>query len=168
MPATTIKDAATEFLAHKRIAVAGVSRDPEGGHGANIVYKRLRERGYEVFAVNPNAETVEGDRCYHDVKSIPGGVDGVVIGTTPEVAEAVMRDCVEAGIGRVWMHRAFGGGSMSEPAAEYGRSHGVTVIPGGCPLMFSPTADPGHKVMCFMLKLTGAVPRKVETPTSTG
>jgi len=48
----SIKDAATEFLATKRIAVTGVSSNPKG-HGSNVVYQRLRQRGYEVFAVNP-------------------------------------------------------------------------------------------------------------------
>ena len=75
-----IKDAATEFLANRRIAVTGVSRNPRD-HGSNVVYRRLRERGYEVFAVNPNADEVEGDVCHHDLKSIPGGVDAVVIAT---------------------------------------------------------------------------------------
>ena len=75
---TTIKDAASEFLAHKRVAVTGVSRD-SSGHGSNVVYQRLRSRGYDVFAVNPNADEVEGDTCYHDLKSIPDGVDAVVL-----------------------------------------------------------------------------------------
>jgi predicted CoA-binding protein len=65
-----IKEAASEFLANKRVAVTGVSRQPKS-HGSNVVYQRLRERGYDVFAVNPNAEEVEGDRCYHDLRSIP-------------------------------------------------------------------------------------------------
>ncbi len=69
----TIKEAATEFLSHKRVAVTGVARHAEG-HGANIVYKRLRERGYQVFPVNPNAAEVEGDHAYPDLRSIPGGV----------------------------------------------------------------------------------------------
>ena len=56
-----IKEAASEFLANKRVAVTGVSRHPKN-HGSNVVYRRLRERGYEVFAVNPNADEVEGDR----------------------------------------------------------------------------------------------------------
>ena len=92
----TIKDAATNFLATKRIAVTGVSRNPQG-HGGNVVYKRLQERGYEVFAVNPNAENVGEDRAYPDLKSIPGGVEAVVIGTKPETAEATMRECAEPG-----------------------------------------------------------------------
>src|SRR4029079_14053648 len=99
----TIKEAATEFLAHKRIAVTGVSRNPQG-HGSNAMYQRLRDRGYQVFAINPNANQgrgergyqcfaitptanqVEGDRCYPDLTSVPGGVEAVVIGTRPETA----------------------------------------------------------------------------------
>src|SRR6266511_3316177 len=100
----TIKEAASEFLANKRVAVTGVSREPKG-HGSNVVYKRLRERGYEVFAVNPNADEVEGDRCYHDLRSIPGGVEAVVIGTRPETAEETMRECAELWIKHVSMHR---------------------------------------------------------------
>ena len=156
----TIKDAASEFLANKRIAVTGVSRKPEN-HGSNVVYKRLRERGFEVFAVNPNADEVEGDRAYHDLRSIPGGVDAVVIGTRPEIADETMRECAELGIKHVWMHRGPGGGSFSATAAAYGRERGITVIDGGCPCMFEPTADRGHKVMRVLFTLTGSVPRQV-------
>jgi predicted CoA-binding protein len=154
-----IAEAASDFLSAKRIAVTGVSRKAEG-HGANVVYHRLRERGYQVFAVNPNAETVEGDPCYHSLSSIPGGVDAVVIGTRPETADLTMRECADLGIKRVWMHGSVGGGSVSATATAYGRSHGITVIPGGCPLMFDPVSDGGHKAMRFVLTLTGVVPRK--------
>ena len=157
---TTIKEAAAEFLANKRIAVTGVSRKPQG-HGSNVVYTRLRERGYHVFAVNPQAETEEGDPCYHDLKSIPGGVEAVVIGTRPDAAEETMRECADLGIGYAWMHRGPGPGSVSAAATEYGRQHGITVIDGGCPCMFGPTADFGHKVMRVLFSATGAVPRQV-------
>ena len=153
-----IAEAATEFLAKKRVAVTGVSREPKS-HGSNNVYKRLRERGYEVFAVNPNAEQVEGDRSYRDLRSIPGGVEAVVIATRPQIAEATMRECAELGIKHVWMHRGPGGGSVSPAATDYGRQHGITVIDGGCPLMFGPTADFGHKVM--RLVYAGRVPKHV-------
>ena len=155
-----IKDAASEFLTKKRVAVTGVSRKPKN-HGSNNVYRRLRERGYEVFAVNPNAQEVEGDRSYPDLSSIPGGVEAVVIGTRPELAEDTMHECAELGIGHVWMHRGPGAGSVSPAAADYGRSHGITVIDGGCPCMFGPTADFGHKAMRLVFTLTGNVPRKV-------
>jgi predicted CoA-binding protein len=154
----TMKEAASAFLANKRIAVTGVSRRP-ADHGANTVFKRLRDRGYEVFAVNPNTDEVEGVRSYHDLKSIPGGVDAVVIATRPETADVTMRDCVELGIKQVWMHRGPGAGSVSKTATDYGRQHGVTVIDGGCPLMFGPTSDLGHKVMRIVL--ASHVPKRV-------
>lgn len=153
-----INDAATAFLAKKRVAVTGVSRTPKQ-HGSNTVYKRLRERGYDVFAVNPNADVVEGDSAYHDLRSIPGGVDAVVIGTRPERADETMRECAELGIEHVWMHRGPGAGSVSGTATEYGRQHGITVIDGGCPCMFEPTADFGHKVMRHIFG--GHVPKQV-------
>ena len=155
-----IKDAASKFLENKRVAVTGVSREPKG-HGSNVVYKRFRERGYEVFAVNPNADEVEGDRCYHDLRSIPGGVGAVVIATKPELAEETMRECAELGIKHVWMHRGPGPGSVSEPAADYGRQQGIAVIDGGCPCMFGSTADFGHKAMRLMFTLSGNVPKEV-------
>jgi len=114
-----------------------------------------------VFAVNPNADTVEGDRCFHDLKSIPGGVDAVVIGTRPQTADTTVRECVDLGIKQVWMHRGPGAGSVSKSAAAYGREHGLTVIDGGCPCMFEPTADGAHKAMRFVFTLTGNVPRRV-------
>lgn len=157
---TKIKEAAAEFLSHKRVAVTGVSRAPES-HGSNVVYKRLRDRGYTVFAVNPNATEVEGDTAYEDLRSITGGVEAVVIGTRPEHAEDTMRECAALGIKQVWMHRGPGAGSVSADAAAYGREHGISVIDGGCPCMFGPTADAGHKAMRVMLTLAGNVPRNV-------
>jgi predicted CoA-binding protein len=153
-----MKEAASEFLAHKRIAVTGVSRKPKE-HGSNTVFKRLRDRGYEVFPVNPNADKVEDAHSFHDLRSIPGGVDAVVIATAPDKAEGTMRECAELGIKHVWMHRSYGQGSVSATATAYGRQQGITVIDGGCPLMFDPTADFGHKVMRVVC--AGHIPRSV-------
>ncbi len=155
-----IKEAAGEFLSLHRIAVTGVSRKPNT-HGANVVFNRLRERGYQVFAVNPNATEVEGAPAWHDLRAIPGGVDAVVIGTRAETALETMRECDALGIKHVWLHQAFGPGSLSKEAVEYGREHGICVIDGGCPCMFGQASDPAHKVMKFCLTLTGKVPRQV-------
>jgi predicted CoA-binding protein len=155
----TIKEAASEFLAQKRIAVTGVSRRTKEGHGANTVFKRLRDRGYDVFAINPYADEVEGAPSYHDLKSVPGGVDAVVIGTRPEIADDTMHECVDLGIKHVWMHRGPGAGSVSQTATTFGRDHGVTVIDGGCPCMFDPTADFGHRVMRVVFR--SHVPKSV-------
>ena len=157
----TMSEAASDFLAQKRFAVAGVSRDEGGNHGANVVYEKMRKVGYEVFPVNPNADEVMGDTCYHDLKSIPGGVDAVVVGTPASAAESVVRECDELGITKVWLHKAIGGGSYSQDAVTYGREHGIEVIPGGCPLMFGDCADVPHKIMKGVLTLTGTVPRRV-------
>jgi predicted CoA-binding protein len=156
-----IKPAAAEFLSHQRVAVTGVSRSPKT-HGANVVYRRLRERGYDVFAVNPNATLVEGDPCYPSLAAIPGGVDAVVVATGAERVQATIEECDELGIGHVWMHRGPGAGSVSPAAASYGRAHGISVIDGGCPLMFDPTSDRGHKMMRVALTAAGKLPRDVQ------
>jgi uncharacterized protein len=153
-----IKEAASEFLKKKRVAVTGVSRTPKT-HGSNSIYRRLRDRGYDVFAVNPNAAEVEGDPSYHDLRSIPGGVGAVVIANRPEIAETTMHECAELGIKHVWMHWGAGATSVSKSATDYGREHGLTVIDGGCPLMFAPTADVGHKIL--RVALGGRVPKAV-------
>jgi hypothetical protein len=154
----TLKEAVDDFLAQKRIAVAGVSRS--GGEAANTVYRKLRGAGYQVFAVNPSADEVEGDTCYPNLKSIPGGVEAVVIATSPEVTESVVRDCAEQDISRVWMHRSFGKGSVSQAAADFCRDNNITVIPGGCPMMFCTPVDFGHRCMRWILNLTGGLPKQ--------
>lgn len=155
-----VMQAADEFLAHRRIAVTGVSRDPEG-HGGNTVYRRLRERGYDVVAINPNATEVEGDPCYPDLRAVPDGVEAVVIAAPAETAEDTIRDCLDLGINQAWMHGAFGPGSVSSAAAALGRDQGMTVIDGGCPLMFEPCDDGAHRVLRRVLTWTGKVPREV-------
>lgn len=152
--------AAAKFLDSQRIAVTGVSRNPQG-HGSNAVYGRLKERGLNPIAINPNAETIDGDPCYPNLASVPGGVEAVVIGTRPEHADTTMKECVELGINQVWMHRMSGAGSVSPTATAYGREHGVTVIDGGCPLMYGKTSDGFHRVICKLQTLFGKVPRQV-------
>ncbi|MFZ0529662.1 MAG: CoA-binding protein [Propionicimonas sp.] len=155
-----LEEAAQQFLACKRIAVTGVSRDPHG-HGSNAVFDRLIERGYEVFPINPNAESIGERPAYPNLAAVPGGVEAVVIGTRPDRALDTVREAAELGVTRVWMHRSIDAGSVSVDAVAYGREHGVLVIDGGCPLMFDPAADGAHKFMCGLLKWTGKVPRTV-------
>jgi hypothetical protein len=85
--------------------------------------------------------------CYPDLRSIPGGVDGVVIITRPDITERIVHDCSDAGVRRVWMHQSMGkkGSSVSPKAVEYCRQHDISVIAGACPMMFGPGADFGHK-----------------------
>jgi len=148
-----------EFLAQKRLAVAGVSSRNSHHPAANLIYRRLKTTGHDVFAVNPHMQAFEGDRCYPDLQSIPGGVDGVVIITRPATTERIVRDCDQAGVRRVWMHQSLGkGSSVSPEAVEYCREHGISVIAGACPMMFGDGVDVGHTCMRWILKLTGGLP----------
>jgi predicted CoA-binding protein len=159
MTTTTLEARATDFLAQKRIAVAGVSRNNSQHPAANLIYHRLKTTGHDVFAVNPHMQTFEGDRCYPDLRSIPGGVDGVVIVTRPEVTERIVHECGDAGVRRVWMHQSLGkGSSVSKEAVEYCDRHDISVIAGACPMMYGAGVDLGHTCIRWILKLTGGLP----------
>ena len=84
-------------------------------------------------------QAFDGDPCYPDVQSIPGGVDGVLIVTRPELTEDIVRDCSAAGVRRVWIHQSVvGKSSVSQAAVDYCRQHDITVIAGTCPMMYGP------------------------------
>jgi uncharacterized protein len=156
---TTLEMKVNDFLSQKRIAVAGVSRTPDSS-AANGIYRRLRDSGYEVFPVNPNADEVEGTVCYHDLKSIPGKVDGVIIVTRPEAADQLVHDCADVGINRVWMHNGIHsmGTSVSQNAVQFCKEHDISVIAGACPLMFGKTSDGFHRFFKSCLQLFGKLP----------
>jgi predicted CoA-binding protein len=159
MSTPTLAAKVDDFLAQKRIAVAGVSHDTSQHPAANLIYQRLKTTGHDVFAVNPNMASFEGNRCYPDLRSIPDGVGGVVIVTRPETTERIVRDCADAGVPRVWMHESMvKGSSVSPDAVEFCREHDISVIGGACPMMFGPSVDFGHTCMRWMMKLTGRLP----------
>lgn len=143
------------FLDARHIAVAGVSRDPR--QSANHIFRRLRDTGHEVWAVNPSADQVEGGPCFPDLGSVPGPVDAVVVATPPGAAPEVVRACAARGVTQVWMHRSFGEGSVSEEAVTYCREHGIRVIVGGCPMMYCGKVDPVHRCMRWLLELRGRI-----------
>lgn len=151
----SFKTRAEEFLAQERIAVVGVSRTRQDA--ANLIYKKLRDTEHQVFAVNPNAAEVEGDTCYPNLQSIPGGVEGAVIVTQPALTEQVVLDCAAANVPRVWMHdNTFAAGSVSDAAVQFCRDNDIAVIDGGCPMMFM---DFGHKCMRWVLGAMGRLPK---------
>ena len=151
MTITTLESKISDFLAQKRVAVIGVSR--------NLIYRRLKDTGHEVFPVNPHMRTFQGSRCYPDLKSIPGGVDGAVIITRPETTARIVRECADTGVHRVWMHSSPGKGtSVSADAIEFCLRHDITVIAGACPMMYGPGVDFGHTCLRWILKLSGGLP----------
>ena len=122
MTPTTLEAKVQDFLAQKRIAVVGVSRN-DGHSAGNLIYRRLKKSGHDVFPVNPHMQTFDGGRCYSNLQSIPGGVDAAVIITRPETTERIVHDCSDAGVNRVWMHQPLANGSSVSPAAaEYYRN----------------------------------------------
>ena len=151
-----VPQAVAEFLRSRRIAVAGVSRNPR--QAANAIYRRLRAGGYDVVPVNPGAAMVEGVACYPDLGSIPGAVDGVIVATHPDVSVQVVRQCAERGVKQVWFHRSFGRGSVSDSAVEECRARGISCLVGGCPLMYCAPVDPFHRCMRWWLRLKRRVP----------
>jgi len=149
-------DSISEFLRGKKLAVAGVSRQP--GQAANAIYRKLRSSGYEVFALNPNATEVEGAKCYPDLHSLSGNIDGVIVATHARVAIDIVRQCTERGVRQAWFHRSFGQGSVSEEAIRECNANGINCIIGGCPLMYCEPVDLGHRCIRWWLGLQGRIP----------
>lgn len=149
-----------DFLAQKKIAVVGVSDKRDTG--CNLSYRKFKENGYTVYAVNPRISSFEGDPCYPDLKSLPEKPDGVFILANPKVTEQIVQQCVDLGVKRVWMHcmmgtkpgLAQGMTSVSQSAVDLCKTNGITVIPGSCPNQFL-KPDFGHGMMRSMWKLFG-------------
>lgn len=151
-----VPEPVAEFLRGQRIAVAGVSRDAR--QAANAIFRKLRDAGYQTFPVNPNASEVEGTACYPDVGAVPEPLDGLVVATHPRVAAELVRQCADRGVSRVWFHRSFGQGSVSEEAVRECEARGLACIIGGCPLMYCEPVDFGHRCMRWWLRRRGRVP----------
>ena len=144
------------FLECRRIAVAGVSRDPQ--QAANHVLRKLRTTGAAVSAVNPNATGLEGGACYPSLAAVPGGLDAVLVATAPATSGDVVRQCAALGLRHVWFHRAIGAGSVSREAVALCRQHGIEPIVGGCPMMYVEPVDGAHRCLRWLLALGGRRP----------
>jgi uncharacterized protein len=146
------------FLAQKRIAMVGVSREPRSFSVS--LFQELCRRGYDIVPVNPKTPNVLGRPCFARVQDIQPPVDAALVMTPPEITEKIVADCAQAGIRRVWLHRATGKGSVSPRAVEFCRAHAIEVIPGQCPFMFLPNAGGVHRFHAFIRKITGRYPRR--------
>jgi uncharacterized protein len=157
-PPMTLTEKIADFLAQRRIAVAGVSTERQ--LPGNLIYRKLKGAGYDVVAILPDATTFDGDRCYPDLAAIPDGVDGLVIVTRPALTTELVRQAADAHIPRVWMHESLihGGTSVSPEAVTLCREHDMTLIAGACPLMYCAPVDFGHRCMCWLMRVTGGLP----------
>lgn len=145
-----------DFLAQKRIAMVGISR--ESRSFSVMLFEELCRRGYDVIPVNPNIPNVLGRLCYARLQDIQPPVEGALLMTSPAVTDAVVSDCAEAGIRRVWMYRATGSGAVSPKAVGFCQEKGIQVVPGQCPFMFLPAAGAVHRLHGFVRKITGRYP----------
>lgn len=145
-----------DFLAQKRIALVGISRNAKDFSRA--VFREMEQRGYDMVPVNPAIEEIEGKKCFARMQDVAPPVDGVLLMTGPNVTWHVVHDCAEAGIRRVWMHRASGQGAVSPEAVAFCKANAMQVVEGHCPLMFLPDEAFIHRAHGFLLKLTGKYP----------
>jgi len=141
-----------DFLSQRSLAVVGVSRNPK--KFGNAVYKTLKQQGYEVFPVNREAQSVEGDQCYPGVKSLPKKVGGVVICVPPVQTEKVLEEVQAAGVSRVWLQK----GAESYAALRFCEKNDITAVDGQCILMFVEPVESIHRFHRWFTKLIGRYP----------
>jgi len=133
-----------EFLTQPHLAFVGASRDSK--QFANAVYRHLRDGGRILYPVHPVAAEIEGDTAFPRIATVPDPVDGVIVMVRPDAAEQVVREAIERGVPRVWLHRGVGTGAVSERAVELCRDAGVAVVDGACPLMFATPVGGVHRL----------------------
>jgi predicted CoA-binding protein len=148
----TSKKLVEEFLEQKKIAVVGVSRKKT--KFGNAIYKELKQKGYEVFPVNPNMNSFEGDICYPDLFSLPEKVDAIVINVSPLQTEKVVREAKEAGINKVWLQQ----GSQSEEAIKYCEENNIDCVSNECILMFTQPSAFIHLAHKWVWNVLGKLP----------
>jgi len=134
-----------EFLEKSSIAVVGVSRKAD--IPANSIFRKFQQAGYTVYPINPNADTVEGVKCYPNLASLPEMPEAVMLAGPPAATETAVQDCIRHNVPIVWMHKGIGRGSYSEKADHEAEANGVRVIRNGCPLMFVDKVDGFHKAL---------------------
>jgi predicted CoA-binding protein len=150
------KQAIDSFLSCRHLAVVGVSRDPKDFSRA--VLRAFVERGYDAVPVNPAGGEAEGRRSVGRVGDVQPPPEAALVMTPPAVTAQVVRECAEAGVRRVWMHRGGGQGAVSPEAVAFCRERGIEVVDGECPFMFLPDAGFFHGVHRFFRRLGGRFP----------
>lgn len=149
----TSKSVVDDFVAQQKLAVVGVSRQPK--KFGTYAYKELRKRGYNVFPVNPQAATIEGDRSYPSLRHLPEPVDGVLIVVPPAQTEQVVRDAASAGIKRVWMQQVAASPAAIRTCAE----NGMSEVHGECILMFAQPVVTYHWLHRWLWQVLGRLPK---------
>jgi uncharacterized protein len=146
-------DRARAFLAVKRIAVVGVSRNENDF--SRVVLRELLSRGYDAVPVNPALAEVDGRPTYPSISDIEPPVEAALLLTPASAAEAVVADALRAGVRKVWLHRGAGAGSATPAALALCEANGIEAVHGLCPFMALPDAGLPHRVHGFFRRNFG-------------
>ncbi|MCB2203385.1 CoA-binding protein [bacterium] len=148
----TSKHDIDDFLAQRKLAIAGVSRS--GKKFGNSILREFKARGYEMYPVHPEAEEIDGQACVRSLKELPAEVGGLILVVKPEVTQRLVREAREAGITRVWMQQ----GAASEDAERYCREQGMGVVSNECVFMFTEPVQGIHGFHRWLWKVIGKLP----------
>ena len=140
------------FLEPRKLAVAGVSRNPK--KFGRAVYEHLRTNGYKVYPVNPNTDNLEGAVCYRSIRELPDQVDRVYIVTRPDQTAESVRQCLERGIRNIWIQQR----SDSAESLELLKNEKVNLIRDRCIMMFAEPVKGAHAFHRFLNRLFGSYP----------
>lgn len=142
-----------QFLASKKYAIAGVSRDKK--KFANVIFKELKKKGFDIIPINPNIDIFEGEKCYKNPSELPSDTDAIIVVTNPVSTENIVVEAVNKGIKQIFIQQ----GAHNDAAVSYAEKHGANIISKKCILMI---ASPGglHKIHQTLAKWFGAYPKK--------
>ncbi|MCX7745706.1 MAG: CoA-binding protein [Clostridia bacterium] len=91
-----------EMMLEKKVwAVVGANENPE--KYGNMIYKKLRSKGYRVYAVNPLYQTIEGDKCYPDLSSLPEKPEVIDMVVSAKRGIPVIEEAAKLGIKNIWL-----------------------------------------------------------------
>jgi predicted CoA-binding protein len=151
------RSAIDAFLALRRIAFVGLSSNPKDF--SRHVYHAFLERGYDVVPVNPKISEVESRACYSRIADIVPRPEGAVVMTAPAASAQIVRECAEAGLKHVWLHRGAGKGAVSAEAVEAANKDNLNLVAGECPFMFLSGDQLPHNIHRWIRKVTFSYPK---------
>jgi uncharacterized protein len=144
-----------KFLEPRKMAIAGVSRNPKKFGGA--VFRELKEKGFDLYPINPNAEEIQGIKCYKSVDEIPAGVEHLFIVTSKSETETISRAAVKKGIKMIWIQQH----SETTEAVNVIQEAGIPLIYKKCMMMFADPVKSVHGFHRFLVKAFGSYPKLV-------
>jgi hypothetical protein len=142
-----------DFLEPKKLAIAGVSRNPK--KFGRAVFDGLKKIGYTVFPVNPNTADIDGEKCYASVKDLPDEVRHLIIVTPKKDTDSVLREAIGRGITHVWVQQM----SETRETPRIAKESHVELITNKCIFMFADPVKGIHKFHRTIVGIFGMLPK---------